>query len=81
MSLYSDDGSKPEAEELFEITSSEAELVCSSDKEDAQCLEVILEGAYTCSPSLYHASALHHAERNSLLLFDKDISDSDQECK
>ena len=77
-SYYSDSDSESE---FYEITSSEAESVCSSDEEDAERLEVVLEGAYTCSPKLYQCSSLDPAERSSLLLFDKDIGESGDECK
>ena len=67
--------------EFYEITSSEAESICTSDEEDAERLEVVLEGAYTCSPNLYQYSSLDPAERSSLLFFDKDIGESGDECK
>ena len=57
--------------DFYEITSSEPESICSSDEEDAERLEVVLEGAYTCSPTLYQSSKLDPAERSSLLFLDK----------
>ena len=67
--------------DFYEITSSEPESVCSSDEEDAERLEVVLEGAYTCSPTLYRSSNLDPAERSSLLFLDKDIGESGDERK
>ena len=49
--------------------------ICSSDEEDAECLEVVFEGAYTCSPMPYQSSSLDPAE-SSLLFLDKDIGES-----
>ena len=74
----SDSGSESD---FCEITSSEPESVCTSDEEDAERLEVVFEGAYTCSPTLYHSSLLDPAERSSLLFLDKDIGESGDECK
>ena len=62
--------------DFYEITSSEPESICSSDEEDAERLEVVLEGAYTCSPTVYQSSNLDPAERSSLLFLDKDIGES-----
>ena len=75
----SDSGSDSESD-FYEITSSEPESICSSD-EDAERLEVVLEGAYTCSPTLYQSSSLDPAERSSLLFLDKDIGESGDERK
>ena len=69
-------------EEFREITSSEAESGWStSGEEDAERLEAVLEGIYSCSPSLFRSSGLDPAERSSLLLLDKEIGESEEECK
>lgn len=60
----------------MEITS-EAESLATSDEEDAEILQVALESAYSCSPSLFSKCALDPAERLSLLLLDKDFLDSE----
>ena len=58
------------------VTTSEAESFSSSDEEDAERVEMILERAYTCSPSFFsRPSPLDPMERNSLLLLDKDLLD------
>ena len=65
-----------------EITSSEAESVWStSGEEDAERLEAVLEGVYSCSPSLFRSSGLDPAERSSLLVLDKEIGESEEEFK
>lgn len=66
----SDSGSDSESD-FYEITSSKPESICSSDEEDAERLEVVLEGANTCSPTLYQSSSLDPAERSSLLFLDR----------
>ena len=76
----SDSDSDSESD-FYEITSSEPESICSSDEEDAERLEVVFEGAYTCSPTLYQSSSLDPAERSSLLFLDKDIGESGDERK
>lgn len=84
--------SEPESEDsnsdtndFQEVTSSEAseaESLNTSDEEDAECLKMFLEGTYSCSPSLFRSSVgLDPAERSSLLLLDKDIGDSEEECE
>ena len=61
-------------DEYYEITStSEAESLATSDEEDAELLEVALDGAYSCSPSVFLKSTRDPAERSSLLLLDKDF--------
>ena len=43
-------------DEYYEITStSEAESLATSDEEDAELLEVALDGAYSCSPSVFRS--------------------------
>ena len=54
-------------DEYYEITST------TSDEEDAELLEVALDGAYSCSPSVFSKSTRDPAERSSLLLLDKDF--------
>ena len=76
----SDSGSDSESD-FYEITSSKPESICSFDEEDAERLEVVLEGANTCSPTLYQSSSLDPAERSSLLFLDKDIGESGDEHK
>ena len=71
----SDSDSDSESD-FYEITSSEPESVCTSDKEDAERLEVVFEGAYTCSPTLYQSSNLDPAETCPLLFLDKNIGES-----
>ena len=44
---------------------------------DAEILQVALESAYSCSPSVFSKRALDPAERSSLLLLDKDFLDSE----
>ena len=67
-------------EEFREITSSEAESGWSTSGEDAERLEAVLEGVYSCNPSLFRSSDLDPAERSSLLL-DKEIGENEEECK
>ena len=64
-------------DEFCEITTSEAESLSTSGEEDAELLEVALDGAYTCNPSLFSKCSLDPAERSSLLLLDKDFLDSE----
>ena len=40
-------------------------------------LDLIIQGAYFCNPSSYSSVATKAAQRNSLLLFDKNLRDSD----
>ena len=69
-------------EDFRKITSSEAESGWStSGEEDAERLEAVLEGVYSCSSSLFRSSGLDPAERSSLLLLDKEIRESEEECK
>ena len=69
-------------EEFREIASSEAKSGWStSGEEDAERLEAVLEGVYSCRPSLFRSSGLDPAERSSLLVLDKEIGESEEECK
>ena len=69
-------------EDFRKITSSEAESGWStSGEEDAERLEAVLEGVYSCSSSLFRSSGLDPAVRSSLLLLDKEIRESEEECK
>ena len=69
-------------EDFHEIMSSEAESGWStSGEEDAEHLEAVLERVYSCSPSLFRSSGLDPAERSSLLLLNKEIGESEEECK
>ena len=56
--------------------SSEAESYSISDKENAELLQMALEGAYTCSPC---KAMIDPAERSSYLLFDKDLMSEDDD--
>ena len=73
--MESDDSSS--GDEFCEITTSEAESFCTSEEEDAELLEMALDGAYSCNPSLFSKCALDPAERSSLLLLEKDFLDSE----
>ena len=64
-------------DDFAEITTSEAESLATSDEEDAEILQVALESAYSCNPSVFSKRALDPAERSSLLLLDKDFLDSE----
>ena len=64
-------------DDFFEITTSEAESLATSDEEDAELLQVALESAYSCNPALFSNSKLDPAERSSLLLLDKDFLGSE----
>ena len=67
------------AEDSFcEITTSEGESFNSSDDEDANRWQVLLEQAYTSSPDRFSSLAVDPAQRSSLLLLDKDFIDSDE---
>ena len=60
------------------ITSSEEELLLSSDEEDETRLQTILEGVYSCNPALFLTDHVDPVEKESLLLLDKDLLDSDE---
>ena len=71
----SDDSDISDSDDDFvEITTSEAESVSTSDEEDAEFLQMALESAYSCNPSVFSKCP---AERSSLLLLDKDFLDSE----
>ena len=59
----------PDGESDFDYIESTSEAGSSSDEEDAEKLEAILGAVFTSSPS---KGRLEPAERQSLLLFDKD---------
>ena len=65
-------------EDYYEIFTSEAESFATSDEEDAELLQMALEGAYTSSP-FKRSTIIDPAERPSYLLFDKDLM-SEEEC-
>jgi len=79
VSCFSDKTYETEEESFFEITTSEADSLrySSSDDEDASRLDLIIQGAYCCNPSYFSLLTSEAAERNSLLLFDKDLCDGD----
>ena len=64
-------------EEYYEIFTSEAESFATSDEDDAEILQMALEGAYTCSPC--KRSMVDPAERSSYLFYDKDLMDEIEE--
>ena len=63
--------------EYCEIFTSEAESFATSDEDDAEILQMALEGAYTCSPC--KRSIIDPAERSSYLLYDKDLMDGSED--
>ena len=74
----SKDSNSEDEESFYEITTSEAEsLGSTSDDEDLSKLDVVLQGAYSCNPAYFTSHARDAAQRNSLLLLDKDFRDSD----
>ena len=81
--LYTDDIDSEESEfsessgeeSFYEITTSERESLSSSDENNAEELEMVLHSAYTCSPQKFRSDPVL---RNSLLLWDKDLLDSDE---
>ena len=69
----------PSSDESFvEITTSEEDLFSSSDDEDERRLQMILEGIHSCNPALFASSHVDLVEKQSLLLLDKDLLDSDE---
>ena len=62
-------------ESFYEITTSEPESLSSSDENNAENLEMVLHSAYTCSLHKYRCNPVI---RNSLLLRDKDLLDSNE---
>ena len=71
---YENNQSSNEEESFHEITASEAASLrgSSSDDKDASRSDLIIHKAYPCNPS-YFSLATEAAQRNSLLLFDKDL--------
>ena len=69
--LVLDEQPSSDEESFYEITTSEAESFCSSDEEDAERLNFIIEGAFSGSPA--KLSYTEPALRDSLLLLDKDL--------
>ena len=65
-------------ESFCEITTSEADSLSSSDDDDAEKLELVLQSAYVCSPNKRKFQN-DPVLRNSLLLWDKDFIDSESE--
>jgi len=64
----------PDGESDFDYIESTSEAGSSSDEEDAEKLEAILGAVFTSSPS---KGRLEPAERQSLLLFDKDLAEEE----
>ena len=73
----SDETDASDSDDDFVEITSEAESLATSDEEDAQLLQVALESAYSCNPSIFSKCTLDPAERSSLLLLDKDFLDSE----
>ena len=67
--------SDSDANDFYEITTSEAESLSTSEEEDAERLQLALETAFSADPSAFlkSATALDPAERTSLLFLDKDF--------
>ena len=63
-------------ESFCEITTSEADSLSSSDDDDAEKLELVLQSAYACSPKKYKLTN-DPVLRNSLLLLDKDFIEAE----
>lgn len=57
------------------ITSSESETFDTSDEEDADMLELVLESAFTSSPAKFGTG--DPSARSSLLLLDKSLADDE----
>ena len=76
---YENNQSSSEEESFYEITTSEADSLrgSSSDNGDVCRSHLIIRGAYSCNPSSYSSVATETAQRNLLLLFDKDLQDGD----
>ena len=66
-------------ESFYKLTTSEADSLgaSSSDDEDASRLDLIIQGAYSCNSSYFSSVATEPAQRNLLLLLDKDLRDGD----
>ena len=65
------------SEKFCEITISKAESTSTSGEEDTDLLQMVLDHAYSCRPSLFTKCALDSAERASLLFQDKDFLNSE----
>ena len=72
----SEDYLNSDEESFFEITTSEADSLSSSDNDDAEKLEIALQSAYSCSPKKLRLKN-EPMLRNSLLLLDKDFIESE----
>ena len=59
-------------ESFYEITTSEADSLSSSDNDDSEKLELVIQSAYASSP-MKHKLENDPVSRNSLLLWDKDF--------
>ena len=70
------DAASDSDDDFVKITTSEPESLATSDEEDAELLQAVLESAYSCNPSFFSKCTLDPAERSSLLLLDKDFLDS-----
>ena len=57
---------------FYEITTSKADSLSSSDNDDTEKLELVIRSAYACSPKK-HKLENNPALRNSLLLWDKEF--------
>ena len=67
------------SEESFaEIVTSEGDTFLSSDEEDEMRVQTILEGVYSCNSALFRSDHVDPVEKESLLLLDKDLLDSDE---
>ena len=65
-------------ESFVEIVTSEGDMFLSSDEEDEMRVQTILEGVYSCNPELFRSDYVDLVEKESLLLLDKDLLDSDE---
>ena len=73
MTGVNDEGS--DADDFYEITTSEAESFSTSDEDDAEFIQMALENAFSCSP----LKRQEPAQMSSYLLLDKDLIDSDDD--
>lgn len=65
-------------ESFAEIVTSEEDLFSSSDEEDEMRLQMMLEGIHSCNPTLFSFDYIDPVGKESLLLLDKDLLDSDE---
>ena len=63
---------------VCQTASEEESYNSSSDEDDANRWQVLLEQAYTSSRDWFLRSAVDPAQRSSLLFLDKDLIDSDE---